>query len=81
VCLKGKAGDLGEVCLSVIPGRIAGGPLLRERRVRDEGEGADRWVRELSERGGGCLGAGRRGQAVNGGDARVATCAGAGQAG
>jgi hypothetical protein len=50
--LKGKAGDLGEACPGVIPAMIAGGPLLRGREGRGKEEGADRWARELCERGG-----------------------------
>ena len=46
MCLKGKAGDFGEACL--------GGDHWRrpvcERRVREEGERADRWGHAVNER-------------------------------
>ena len=46
MCLKGKAGDFGEAC----PGGDHGRRPVCERRVREEGEGADRWGHGVSDR-------------------------------
>ena len=54
-CLKGKAGDLGQL-VSARGSENRGGELgwipLRERGKREEEDKTDRWVRGRSERGG-----------------------------